>query len=646
MKLYVLSGQPSKPCYVLCFNHTTVMLDCGLDVSTLLHYLPIPLVHSEKFSKLPGWCPREVPASVKLETELKECAGKVFLDGEPEFAIPEFDLVNMSEIDAILISNYHCMLALPYLTEYTNFRGVIYATDPTLYIGRQYMEEMVEYLSRSSKSVKATKWKQPNIISCLPYPLRDAVLPTMWRQCYNKHDIQACLSKVQTVGFNEHKDVFGALDVMAVSSGFCLGSSNWVICSQYDKISYLSGSSTLTTHPRPMEQSALKNSDVLIMCCLTQTPTANPDTMIGEFCVNTALTLKNGGNVLVPCYSSGVVYDLLECLSGHLESMGLGGVPLYFVSPVADKSLAYSNIYAEWLSQDKQSKIYLPESPFPHAELIKTGRLQHFSSLHDGFSNEMHTPCVVFCGHPSLRFGDAVHLVEVWGKSSSNTVIFTEPDFPYLEALAPFQPLAMKVSYCPIDTSLSFAQANKLIKELKPLHLIVPKVYLSPPLMLHNRTDLVIDTDYAPLSFKRRDMVTIPVKRRYEKLDLHPELAATLLPTEVKPGVAVATVTGYLHARDNKYLLKAVEDTKDQSRIKNPTHLWGNLDIQEFVKKLKEHGVTDIKVEDSPGGHIVLLQNDDTLIQIENGSTHVICQGNEHIRKHIRDVLLTCLQKF
>jgi len=61
-----------------------------------------------------------------------------------------------------------------------------------------------------------------------------------------------------------------------------------------------------------------------------------------------ALTLKNGGNVLVPCYSSGVVYDLLECLSGHLESMGLGGVPLYFVSPVADKSLAYSNIYAEW----------------------------------------------------------------------------------------------------------------------------------------------------------------------------------------------------------------------------------------------------------------------------------------------------------
>ena len=48
----------------------------------------------------------------------------------------QFDLINMAEVDAILISNYHCMLALPYLTEYTNFKGVIYATDPTLYIGR------------------------------------------------------------------------------------------------------------------------------------------------------------------------------------------------------------------------------------------------------------------------------------------------------------------------------------------------------------------------------------------------------------------------------------------------------------------------------------------------------------------------------
>ena len=65
-------------------------------------------------------------------------------------------------------------------------------------------------------------------------------------------------------------------------------------------------------------------------------------------CLISAVTLSKGGNVLVPVHPSGVTYDLFECLSSHLESCGLSGVPMYFISPVAKSSLAYSNIYAEW----------------------------------------------------------------------------------------------------------------------------------------------------------------------------------------------------------------------------------------------------------------------------------------------------------
>lgn len=116
----------------------------------------------------------------------------------------------------------------------------------------------------------------------------------------------------------------------------------------------------------------------------------------------------------MPCYPSGVIYDLFECLSQHLENLGLTQVPLYFISPVADTSLGYSNILAEWqvkdlthlhlsssepfnliltlcfrLSQGKQSKVYLPEEPFPHAFLIKNGRLKHFKNIYaEGFSTE------------------------------------------------------------------------------------------------------------------------------------------------------------------------------------------------------------------------------------------------------------------
>ena len=55
---------------------------------------------------------------------------------------------------------------------------------------RQYMDEMVEYLSRSSKSVKATKWKQPNIIrfviKCPELLLKQVyVIPIVFRSLVN-----------------------------------------------------------------------------------------------------------------------------------------------------------------------------------------------------------------------------------------------------------------------------------------------------------------------------------------------------------------------------------------------------------------------------------------------------------------------------
>ena len=65
-------------------------------------------------------------------------------------------------------------------------------------------------------------------------------------------------------------------------------------------------------------------------------------------CFLSAHTLHNGGNVLIPCYPSGVLYDLLECIMGFLDMQGFSTVPVYYISPVAGSSLAHANIYAEW----------------------------------------------------------------------------------------------------------------------------------------------------------------------------------------------------------------------------------------------------------------------------------------------------------
>lgn len=51
----------------------------------------------------------------------------------------------------------------------------------------------------------------------------------------------------------------------------------------------------------------------------------------------------------------------------------------------------------------------------------------------------------------------------------------------------------MKAIYCPIETSLNFQQANKLLKELKPGVIVIPDSYTQPPAIAPHKTELVIE---------------------------------------------------------------------------------------------------------------------------------------------------------
>lgn len=61
-----------------------------------------------------------------------------------------------------------------------------------------------------------------------------------------------------------------------------------------------------------------------------------------------AHTVANGGNVVVPSYAYGAVWDLLDQLHTFLGSQGLHNIPVYFVSPASEFLFAYSTIIGEW----------------------------------------------------------------------------------------------------------------------------------------------------------------------------------------------------------------------------------------------------------------------------------------------------------
>lgn len=81
------------------------------------------------------------------------------------------------------------------------FKGVIYATEPTLQIGRFFMEELVEFIEQTPKATQAKHWKE--MLHMFPPPLTDAIKPKSWRQIYTLAAVNSALSNIQLVGYDQ-----------------------------------------------------------------------------------------------------------------------------------------------------------------------------------------------------------------------------------------------------------------------------------------------------------------------------------------------------------------------------------------------------------------------------------------------------------
>jgi len=670
------------------------MIDCSLDLISTLAYIPLALTHNKQLASLPYWNPTREKLNVANFTykesrricyEVKEChSGMQCVDGSPEFALFDKSLVDIKNIDVVLISNYLNMFGLPYLTERFGFTGAIYVTEPTYHFGRIMMNEMIRLIERTPKPGRQQLWKRIYRLLNLSLPRSHQMMrnPNEWVQIFTSDELASCLSKLKVVNYSQSIDIFGLFEVSAHSSGFCIGSCNWVLQSDHEKIVYMSQTSLLTSHPKPFDAQPLREADIMLLTNLTPSPLVNPDTMLGDLFTHTIQTIKNEGNVLIPCYPCGMVYDLIECIVSQLTIAGLTQVPLFFLSPVAEESLAYANILGEWLTSAKQSKVFVPEEPFMHSSLVRAGRLRHFSSVSDPEFNKLYkTPCVIFTSHPSLRFGDVVHFINLWGQSSKNLLVMTEPDFPCQEAINPFLPLAMKVLYIPIDTNWNFRQANNLLaNELKPSHLILHENYVTKPSINYvahgfSTTDLMIELQNAIETSGEglnasagNQLSTVAVdktrttaihsygykesfdlsgfKTLYERIEIDPSFAAQIFQNEIRPGLCFATVNGSLLARDNKFTLRRLDfPVTDAQRLPPSTYYYGNLNMPLLTELLVRSGITDATVEGAINGRIIELRSLKAVIHVEESQTHIIT-ADANSRSKLRALVASCLRRF
>jgi hypothetical protein len=318
-------GSSGVECFVLTFERTVILLDCGLEIDSLCH---------------------------------NAC-------GQIQLKTAQLDAIDLSTVDIVLISNHITIMGLPYVTEYSSFKGKVYSTLPTATLGQLCMLDVAagsqpavapsapvddSDLAFSSRPTK--KMKETGGVSA---PFRDSRL----RFPYTEHDVNNCVEKIITLSFNQCVQLpHTNITISPISSGFAVGSSNWIISSPSLQLAYVSHSSVASRHPLPFNLEGLQHSDVVMFAHVAFPPSVPTPTqpgpsaaahlppasaqtnllpiypglslsllddaslaserMFARLCAHIGKTIRGGGSVLLPVGPAGLAIDFVEYLPQQL----------------------------------------------------------------------------------------------------------------------------------------------------------------------------------------------------------------------------------------------------------------------------------------------------------------------------------------
>ncbi|CAF1576665.1 unnamed protein product [Rotaria magnacalcarata] len=618
MRLYCLSDDPNLPCFILTVYGRSILLDFPLPIDHLLDYLPIPSPGCvNRFSSLPKYKllshnkENNLPQQID---ELRILHNQLFVYSPIEFYTLDSSQYDFSLIDIILISNYDTLLALPYLfKKYENLNAQIYLTEPSYRFGQQLMYEIVSYVEQQSKMIQTNdEWKyDPDIFDSIEEQQKEKKLKLFSHaqklmSCYSIENVDKCLSHVTIVHFNEQIDLYSSIRASAISSGYCLGSCNWqldinVNHNQTSKIEtsssqsnltrfiYMSSSTTLETYSTKFSYDSFLNCDYLLLSNLCHLSSMDASINATELTAKIENILNDHGSVLIPCSSTGLIYDMFEFLTKYFEQINLLNIHMYFISPISNANLAISNAMSEWVTEQRQTASFSGTPPFKHNELIKSKCLITIPSdrLDDTETLiNFEQPSIIFTGHLSLRFGPVVQLIEKMKTSSSNGIIFIDNQYSYVDALKPYQPINMKCFYLPIDTRLNFSQVNILLNEkIRPKNLIVHEQYLN---------DIVKNDKINILSYRKYDNIKLPSINRYfinGQLNIKSDIKPKLIPTS---NLAIASIHGHLDMCDYVY---DINELDNENSKQNNLITYGKIDIDKFLVNLSKSGIFGLEVK-------------------------------------------------
>lgn len=496
---------------------------------------------------------------VKLQTLRRErtvSGSSVF-----RFQLPALQTVDVASLDVVLLSNHLTLLALPLLTEVLGFQGKVYATQLTVDFGRVFLEE----LAALTQGDDAATFICDGITEGM-----EAELPM-----FTLKQVEACCRKIQCVEFSEVVPLAYGVQISALSSGFSLGASIWLVEGPNDKLAYVAAASgDYNRHPKELDLLPLVDCETMLLTDLKpdRDPHSNTERMVERVMSSISRVLERGGVCIVPTMPCGVIFDLIEAVYAACVH-NKQNVPMYFISDYASRIMELTQLGAEWLCEKKIEKLYAGEDAFLHETLLKSNVFHAVTEVLPATAATFQNGSILFVGHPSLKFGYAPELIRMFGNESRNAVIQIDPLVDPTDTFAPFLDLPIEKIACPIDPRLSCGDANQFIARCCPHNLIVPNEYTVETLTTADGAAEVVSSHFSrvlPLheitaAKTKAELLTFPMKQfepiliekasKYLDGRLDPKLAAQATITEVN-GKAAACVSGVLNVKRKAFVLE------------------------------------------------------------------------------------------
>lgn len=341
----------------------------------------------------------------------------------------------------------------------------------------------------------------------------------------------------------------------------------------------------------------------------------NVDVHFANLCNNIGITLMRNGNVILPVHSAGIILDFFQLIGTYIQTLPITRIFMYFISPIAESVLSYADISAEWLKLQKQEEVYRPEMPFKHSEYLESGRLVLMNSFDENITRLI-SPCIVFVGSPTLRFGDITKIINMWKNDPKNSIIFTDPTIDFKKAIEPFQPYKFSVINCPVNLSLKKNEMVSIINEFNPNRIIIPD----------SKVELLKDSlketiDIIPID--QHDIIKIDLQRKFEKGYLSNEIASTIKPIPIG-GMDISYIKAEILNQDGELTIVNLDNEE-----KDEPFLWGRPSIENVISCLELAGIYDITLTKEKTESIIKIPSLHSTIRFQPHRSIIETQNKE-----------------